>query len=228
MLAAIVCLALQTPQPVTPAEAASREIALRADTMDGLVGDKAKRSLYGYYIYATSRATVGGKAAYLVTMNYKGTEPGSFQSDTVAVDATSLSPLWHRFHGRGDSASVTYTGRHAKGYALQNSKNVNIDVELSPNAFDGALARWIIGRLPLAAGYRLSLTTFSLWRGTEATMTAAVTGAEVVELGSRKVDTWVVESASGMKRWYAKTTGELVQEHTSGSLGGKGDWLVKR
>src|SRR5512140_3841501 len=108
-LAATMCLLVATrvadaQQTITPAMIAARGLPIRADTVDGLGGGKEATNWFGFYVYAVSRATIGGKNAYLVTMNYTSKEKGTFQSDTLALDASTLNPLWRRFHARTDSA----------------------------------------------------------------------------------------------------------------------------
>lgn len=126
-------------------------------------------------------------------MNYTGGgDEGLFQSDTLAVDAATLAPLWRRFHARHDSASVTYRGRRATGWAVrEGQRRVTVDHALSPDALDAALLRWIVPALPLAPGYRAAVTTCDVWRGVEDTTRLAVTGTETVTLGDRRVEAWV-------------------------------------
>jgi hypothetical protein len=99
---------------------------------------------------------------------------------------------------------------------------------LSPDALDAALLRWVIPALPLAAGYRGAVTTFELWRNAEETTDLTVTGAEPVAVGGRRADAWVVTSGAGVRRWVARETGRLLQEHRAGAAGGRGVWLVRR
>jgi hypothetical protein len=177
-----------------------------------------------------ARGTVGGRAAYLVTMNYTGGgHEKLFQSDTLAVDAGTLSPLWHRFHAKVDVADVAFAGRHATGWAQrEHESRVNIDHELSEGAFDGSLIRWIVPMLPLAPGYQARINLFNVWKGAERTVSFTVTGDETVRLGDQKVDAWIVESSSGSRRWIAKRTGEVIQEHSPAGAGGRGFWDIKR
>jgi hypothetical protein len=213
-------------EQITPSSVAARGLPVRADTVDGLGGEKDARSWFGFYIYAVSRATIGAKPAYLVTMNYTSREKGSFQSDTLALDAATLTPLWRRFHARTDSASVTFAGRHATGWSLQNDRRVTIDYELSETSFAGPMLRWIAPALPLATGYQASLSTFNIWRNKEDKGTIAVSGPEIVDIGGKKYDALVIQSASGARTWVEKSTGRVLQVFTPNSQ--KGYWLVKR
>ncbi|HVT40988.1 MAG TPA: ABC transporter permease [Gemmatimonadaceae bacterium] len=222
--------ASQATTVVTPATLAARGLPIRSDTVDGFVGDKEQRNFYGFHVYAVARTTVGGRGAYLVSMNYvaSGREK-LFQSDTLAVDAASLAPLWHRSHAKVDVAAVTFAAGHATGSAQrEHESRVTVDHQLSEGAFDSNLVRWILPMLPLAPGYQARITSFSIWRNAEVTTTLTVTGEESVRVGDRKIDTWVVASSAGPRRWIAKSTGEVVQEHTPSGAGGQGFWEVKR
>lgn len=213
-------------QQITPSSIAAHGLPIRADTVDGFGSEKDARSWFGFYVYAVSRTTIGVKPAYVVTMNYTSKEKGTFQSDTLALDATTLAPLWRRFHARTDSASVTFVGRHATGWSLQNDRRVTVDYQLPDTSFAGPMLRWMLPALPLAAGYQVGLSTFNIWRNTEEKGTIAVSGAEIVDVGGKKYDSWVLQSPSGARTWVEKSTGRLIQVFTPDSR--KGYWLVKR
>ena len=213
-------------QQITPSSIAAHGLPIRADTVDGFGGEKDARSWFGSYIYAVARATLGGKPAYFVTMNYTSKEKGTFQSDTLALDATTLAPLWRRFHARTDSASVTFTGRHATGWSLQNDRRVTVDFQLPETSFAGPMLRWILPSLPLAAGYQGSLSTFNIWRNAEDRGTITVSSAETVDIGEKKYDSWLLQSPMGGRTWVEKSTGRILQVFTPDSR--KGYWLVKR
>jgi len=212
--------------PIVPSAIAAHGLPIRADTVDGFAGDKDVRGWFGSYVYAVSRTTVAGKPAYLVTMDYTSKEKGTFQSDTLALDAATLNPLWRRFHARTDSASVTFNGRHASGWSLQNERNVKVDYELPATSFAGPMLRWILPSLPLAVGYQGAMSVFSIWKNAEDKALINVTGSETVDLASRKVDTWVLQSPSGARTWIDKSSGKIVQAFTPD--GGRGSWLVMR
>jgi hypothetical protein len=213
-------------QPITPASIAAHGLPIRADTVDGLQSEKDARGWFGFYVYAVARTTLGGKPAYVVTMNYTSKEKGTFQSDTLALDATTLAPLWRRFHARTDSASVTFAGRHATGWSLQNDNRVTIDYQLPETSFAAPMLRWILPALPLAAGYQVSLSTFNIWKNTEDKGTIAVSSVETVDIGGKKYDSWLLQSPSGARTWVEKSTGTIVQVFTPGPRNGY--WLVKR
>jgi len=213
-------------QQITPSSIAARGLPIRADTVDGLGGEKEAHNWFGSYIYAVARTTIGGKPAYLVTMNYASKEKGTFQSDTLALDATTLAPLWRRFHARTDSASVTFTGRHATGWSLQNDRRVTLDFELPETSFAGPMLRWILPALPLAAGYQGNFSTFNMWRNAEDRGTIAVSSAETVDIGEKKYDAWLLQSPTGGRTWVEKSTGRILQIFTPDAR--KGYWLVKR
>jgi hypothetical protein len=50
-------------QQITPSSIAAHGLPIRADTVDGLGGEKDARSWFGSYIYAVARTTIGGKSA---------------------------------------------------------------------------------------------------------------------------------------------------------------------
>jgi len=103
---------------------------------------------------------------------------------------------------------------------------VTVDYELSEASFAGPMLRWIASALPLAAGYQASLSTFNIWRNKDDKGTITVSGAEVVDIGGKKYDAWMIQSASGARTWVEKSTGRVVQVFTPDSQ--KGYWLVKR
>jgi hypothetical protein len=88
------------------------------------------------------------------------------------------------------------------------------------------MLRWIVPNLPLAAGYKITLSTFSIWKNSEDKGVLTVTGAEAVEIGGKKYDTWLLQSSSGVRTWVEKSTGRVVQVFTPDT--GRGYWLVKR
>ena len=217
----------QPPHVVSPSDFAARGLPIRADTVDGLVGDKEKQTYYGYYVYAVAPSSLGARPVYLVTMNYSGgSSERLFQSDTLAVDGATLAPLWRHFHARTDSASIVYSGRHATGWALQNGRNVAVDRQLSDNAFDAAVVRWIVPLLPLVSGYQATITAFNMWKNAENASTISVTGTEVVQVRDKKYDAWILASTTGLRRWVDRATGVIVQAHSEGTLGGRGAWEV--
>jgi PadR family transcriptional regulator len=212
---------------LSPASVAARGLPIRTDTLDFLTG--SRRQFQGYYVHAVARAALGGRQAYIVTMNHRS--PGSddhFQSDTVAVDSATLSPVWHRYHAWDDSAVVSFSGRHATGWSLRNGRSTKVDFTLSDAAFDGSLVRWILGGLPLAPGYQETITAFDIWSNKEQFTRFTVTGTEAVPLRSAKVESWVLEPSSGYRRWIAKQSAVIVQEYDPKGGGGIGFWLIKR
>ena len=213
-------------QTITPAMIAARGLPIRADTVDGLEGGKEAGNWFGFYVYAVSRATMGGKNVYLVTMNYASKEKGTFQSDTMALEASTLNPIWRRFHARTDSASVTFNGRHASGWSLQNDRHVTIDYELSEHAFAGPMLRWITAALPLAIGYQGTISVFNIWKNTEDKSVVNIAGSESVTAGTKSYDAWLLQSPSGARTWIDKASGRIVQVYTPNSR--KGYWLIQR
>jgi hypothetical protein len=121
---------------------------------------------------------------------------------------------------------VTFIGHHARGWSLQNDRRVNVDYQLPETSFAGSMLRWIVPNLPLAAGYKITLSTFSIWKNSEDKGVLTVTGAETVEVGDKKYDTWLLQSSSGVRTWVEKSTGRVVQVFTPDT--GRGYWLVKR
>jgi hypothetical protein len=205
---------------------AARGLPIRADTVDGLANGKDAASWFGFYVYAVARATIGGKPGYFVTMNYTSKERGSFQSDTLALDAASLAPLWRRFHARTDSASVMFAGGRATGWSLRNDRRVTVNYQLPESSFAGPMLRWMLPALPLAAGYQATLSVFSIWKNAEDKSVISVSREESVDAGGKKFDAWLLESPSGTRTWVEKSTGRIVQIFTPDSR--QGYWLVRR
>ena len=202
------------------AAVAARGMPLASDTMDGYITDEGRRARsYGWYVYAVSRGTVNGRAAYLVTSNYRGSGRNGFRvSDSLALDSASLAPLWRRMHAHADSAAITYDGRHVTGWAdRENAARVGVDSRLSEHAVDRALLQWLVPAMPLTQGSRVSVPVYSMWSNTERVLTLTVTGTEVLQLGERRVESWVVRLGSsptdttGSRFWIAKATGRVVQ-----------------
>ncbi|HVT39375.1 MAG TPA: PadR family transcriptional regulator [Gemmatimonadaceae bacterium] len=216
-------------QPSSPSAIAARGLPVRSDTLDFIAGDREHGQFQGYYAYSVARAPVGGRPGYLVSMNHRSPGSGNhFQSDTLAVDSATLSPAWHRYHAWDDSAVVAFTGRHATGWSLRNGHRAKVDFTLPDAAFDRTLVRWILPALPLGPSYQGSLTTFDIWTNKVETAVLRVSGSEVVQFGSRRVDAWVLEAASGYRRWVAKESGGIVREYDASGGGGIGFWMIKR
>lgn len=213
-------------QAVTPAMLAAQGLPIHADTVDGYAPVNEPRGWFGFFVYAVSRETVNGKSTYYITMNYTSREKGTFQSDTLAVDAATLAPLWRRFHAKSDGAEVTFNGRRAVGWSEQNGKRVAVDHQLSDAAFAAPMLRWVTPGLSLSRGASVSLTTFSIWTNAEDQAHLTVTGEEALQLGARRFDTWVLEAPSGARTWIDKATKRVVQTYTT--TGNRGTWMVLR
>jgi hypothetical protein len=216
----------EAQQHVTPALIAAHGLPVRADTVDAYIDKDDPKTWFGFYVYAVARTTITGKPAYLVTMDYTSKEKGTFQSDTLALDATTLNPFWRRFHARTDSASVTFSGHSAAGWALQNDRRVTVDHRLSDSAFAAPMLRWILPALPLAIGYQGAISAFNIWRNTEDRGLINVSASEAIDVGARKVDAWLLQSPAGAKTWVEKGTGRILRIFTPDSRNGY--WLVRR
>jgi hypothetical protein len=212
---------------ITPASLSASALPLRADTLDGYAPVNEPRAWFGFYVYQVAKETVNGKSIYYVTTNYTSKEKGTFQSDTLALDAATLTPLWRRFHAKSDGADVSFAGRHATGWSEQNGKRVSVDHQLSDAAFAGPMLRWMGPGLALSRGAAVMFTTFSIWTNTEDKALLTVTGEESIQLGARHFDTWVLESRSGAKTWIEKSSGRVVQTYAPEG-GGRGVWIVLR
>ena len=212
---------------VTPASLAARGLPLRTDTLDGYAPVTEPRGWFGFYVYRVSKEQVNGKTVYYVTTNYTSKEEGTFQSDTLALDAMTLAPMWRRFHAKSDGADVSFAGRHAAGWSEQNGKRVTIDHQLSDEAFAAPMLRWMVPALPLTRGSAVTFTTFSIWANAEDKAALTVTGDESVQLGTRHFDAWVLESRSGAKTWIEKSSGRVIQTYAP-EAGGRGFWTVLR
>ena len=228
MLALLIVLA-QAAAPLSPTAIAVKGIQLRVDTVDGYAHPNVNNRpiFYGYYVYESKRSTVDGKPAYLLIMNYRSTSD-SFQSDTLAVDAATLAPLWHHFYARIDTALVTYHGRHATGWSKrEGQRRVTIDHQLSEHAIDGTLLHWLLPAAQLGSGVVVPITSFSIWTNRETSGSLSVIAAETLEIGGKPTDTWVVRSASGVRRWIDKATPRIVRIHQPRDKGG-GFWDTAR
>ena len=203
------------PASIHPQAVAARGLPVRSDTLDGYIVSGARRQFFGYYVHELARTTIGGRAAYFVIMNYRS-GGGGFQSDTTALDAASLTPLWRRFHAKVDTISVAYDGRNVVGYAIQNRNGKitrkKISRQVSDSAFSAGMARWFAGGLPLAPGYTFSVTTYSEWSDSEQRDEITVSRSAKVKIGAREVDAWVLTLSNGAERWIDKATGAMVQE----------------
>ena len=209
---------------ITPASVAARGLPLRADTLDGFAPVNEPRAWFGFYVYQVAKASVNGRSTYLVPTNYTSKEKGTFQSDTLALDAATLAPLWRRFHARSDSADVTFSGTHATGWAEQNGTRVTVDHQLSSASFAAPMLRWISPSL--SRGSVVTFTTFTIWTNAEDQARLTVTGEEVLQVGSRRIDAWTLDSPSGSRTWIEKATGRIVQTRVGN--GDRATWLVLR
>ena len=211
---------------ITPATAASRGLPIRADTLDGFAPVNEPRAWFGFYVYQVARESNKGQSIYLVTTNYTSKEKGTFQSDTLALDAATLAPLWRRFHARSDSADVRFTGRRATGWAEQNGKRVTVDHQLSEASFAAPMLRWTAPTASFSRGSVITFTTFNLWTNTEDQARLTVDGEEILQIGAHRIDAWILVSPSGSRTWVEKTSGRIVQ--TRAGNGDRATWLVLR
>ena len=195
--------------------------------MIGQIGEK--RSPFGSYIYAVSRGSSAGKDVYLVTMNYwGGGNQRLFQSDTLALDATTLAPQWRRFHARYDSATVTFNGRHATGWSVRDhSSRVKVDLELPEGAFGGGMLRWVLAGATLKRGATGSVKWLDIWKNNVESVSFTVSGSERLTVGGPQVDAWVVDVSGGNQLWLDKKTGQVLQGRSGIKTPGEW-WTVKR
>jgi len=108
--------AAQAPAVVTPTSVARRPLALQTDTMDIVLVRSGARRSGGRFAVGLTRHEVDGREIYLaVATDMSPTGARTF--DTLAVDAATLAPLWHRSHAATDSAAVEYRDGRATGYA---------------------------------------------------------------------------------------------------------------
>lgn len=225
----------QTPTPISPATMRGRSLHALTDTMNIVLVRDGVRKSSGRFIVSLTQLSDSGRRFY-VAVAHDLSPSGANTFDTVAVDATTLAPLWHRSHAPTDSAAVAYRHGAASGYAAhQNQPRAAVQFRLSNVAFEGAIVSWLLPALPLQADYAVAVTSFSLWDNTESTATYRVTGSEMLQLRGGPTDTWIIQEQQGpndkamRKQWIDKRTGRTLQTYDAPprpAAPGDGYWKI--
>lgn len=209
------------PHVLTVDEGRRAGIRLGADTVDSYNSQEGVKKPAGIVITNSTFINIAGRPTYLVAMAViSPTESQSY--DTLAVDAATFVPLWHRTHSPTDSAAITIAEGRATGWrvpARQSRKEISF--ALTDVMFETGVAEAMRWRLPWAFGYAVSISSVGMWESRPMTTVFRTVGSEMVEWRGKRVDVWVVaEGAEAQphvvrKHWIDKETGALLQSHTA-------------
>jgi hypothetical protein len=205
------------------------------DTMNIVLVRDGVRKSGGRFTVSLTQKSDSGRRVYIAAA-HDLSPSGANTFDTLAVDATTLAPLWHRSHAPTDSAAVVYRNGAASGYAAhQNQPRAAVEFRLSDVAFEGAIVSWVLPALPLQVAYTVAVTSFSLWDNSESSTTYRVIGSGILQLHDGPTDTWIIQEQQGpndkamRKQWIDKRTGRILQTYDAPprpAAPGDGYWKI--
>jgi hypothetical protein len=120
--------------------------------------------------------------------------PRGLAVDSARLEAHSLVPVERIIQQGPMRITLGFTSTRATGAIVRDGQARPIDAELcGPLVGDGAGAFLVIGRLPLAAGYRAAIQHFDVQAGMAKVRQLVVVGCEVTTVPAGRFDTWKVE-----------------------------------
>jgi dipeptidyl aminopeptidase/acylaminoacyl peptidase len=139
-------------------------------------------------------------------------------TDTLDVDASSLLPIRRQAQQGPASVKLEFTPTAVTGAIAAQGQNMPINVKLtSPVVSDGAGMEIPICTLPLADGYKATITQFEVNGAKVSTMNVVVSGSEKVTAGGKSFETFKVEikpaegEEGGSTVWVTKDVRTVVK-----------------
>jgi hypothetical protein len=133
---------------------------------------------------------------FVLTQTFISARPGAGVGyDTIAFDAGSWRPLWHRVHGVGDSAAVEYRQNRVVGYSnYANRPKRNIDRILPAGAVpDDART---LESTDWSRGPR-TLRLYDMWEDSVTTVVYRPLRRDTIPYRGVRSEVWVVQEDRG-------------------------------
>lgn len=138
-------------------------------------------------------------------------------TDTLDLDAGTLLPIRRVVHQGPAVVHLSFSPTAVSGAIAAQGRNMPIDVKLtSPVLSEGAGVDILVCSLPLADGYKATLSQFDLTGAKANTMALMVVGSEKITIGKMSFETFKVEikptegGEGGSTLWIAKDTRRAV------------------
>lgn len=156
--------------------------------------------------------------------------PDTTQTE-VAVRADDLSLIHQRVKGVLDSTAVSASRDYLTGWVhLHEQEPLLLDRSLDHPVFpvEGQIP-WLFPLLPLAEGYAATIEYFSPWSAGMVTRTVHVLGAETIEIGGERFETWKVDGGRlfgdyVVTYWVDQATRRIVRGIARGTGDGPVFW----
>lgn len=184
----------------------SFELPVGVDSTDAFMVRDGARMKMMTYVETISETPEG----YLIVGENVRPDGVRMTLDSVVVARATLAPLQHSDVTPAGRMQVTYADGRMSGASVDTAgRESPLDTAVVPGAFDYSMARLVINRLPLRAGYAGVLLTHDVKRGT-VPIGFRVVAEEPVTVGGRTADAWKVEMDYGThtaERWIDRETG---------------------
>jgi hypothetical protein len=221
-------------------------LTLRAgpDTLEAMNRMGDQQQSVGFYVNSATPVDIAGRAAYALVSLFYSVGTGSFTYDTLAVDASTFAPIYHRVHAQADSAMAEYRSEGESSFvegwfAPAGGERTEIDTAIDSRVFDAGTLSWLLRGLPWAEGSTVTVELFDQWTGDIRKVELRVLGEEQVTVGGKCHQTWKVLEDRGPSdvwqgrrsvriRWIDESSGHMVQGHDGrdGMAPTDGYWLV--
>lgn len=183
-----------------------------------------KLSMMGQELNLTSTRTVAmamydGKPIWRVLEQASG--PMGSIDDTTDLDAKTLLPVRRAAAQGGGTLLLTFTSGSVKGKIGGGGMEMPVDIK-TDNAVltDGAGSELAVSTLPLAEGYKASLSAVDIMKGSTKEMSLHVSGLETITVQAGTFPTYRVEltstdgSGTSLTIWYSRDDRRTIKVET--------------
>jgi dipeptidyl aminopeptidase/acylaminoacyl peptidase len=161
------------------------------------------------------KVTLGGREIWRIVDKTTGMMASS---DTLDVDAKTLLPIRRMVSQAGGTVNLTFTNNAVDGMIIMGPQEMPVKSRLpSPAITDGVGTELPVSVLPLADGYKTSLSTFDIMSAKVKILLLEVKSSEKITAASATSDTWKIEmkpqedDGSLTTMWIAKDTRTVVK-----------------
>ena len=183
-----------------------------------------KLSMMGQELNLSSTRTVAmsmydGKPIWRVVEQASG--PMGSIDDTTDLDAKTLLPVRRAASQGGGTLLLVFTSESVSGKIAGGGMDMPVNIKTdNPVLSDGAGSELAISTLPLAEGYKASLSAVDIMKGSAKEMSLYVSGVETITVQAGTFSTYKVEISSGdesgtrMTIWFSREDRRMVKVET--------------
>lgn len=183
---------------------------------------------------SVGRSRAGATEVYVIHTTHASVD-GDTTVGVIVARATDFALVHQRVRADRDSAAVAMADGYVTGWvALPGEPVLLLDQRLAHAVFpvEGQIP-WLFPLLPLRSGFAAAVPHYSPWSAGEEWSTIRVVGSDVIALGAREVDCWVVDGGElfpgyTATYWIDKGTRRVVQGVARGAEGGPEFWSRMR